>query len=965
MSKISTLLLLSVTLFLSTFFVGCKPQGEPIALEDISLSPRKKVVEKTSPIEKPVQIEQQEIPEIQSEENNKNKRLVVVSVTVDGGPAIGATVNLSSSSVNRSGDLFIEQRTDGNGIAKIYIPKHISGFCAKAYKDNYISEIVTCARLSPDLLSSKNIKLKLSGKGVIVTAIVENKPEIIKNLRAEIVKAISHNIDIGIDIVYASTTNITGNKITFSSVPANYGDLFVRLTGDNIPQCYSEKFKTKNKKEVVVRIPGSVTLKGKAFLSDGLPVTNVFSVNISSLGKSKEIFKINEKIQPGNDGSYEIQQLPEGEFKFFFLLNGYRGFSTNIVLKAPETELDFSFGDYPAKELNGIVVTESDNEPVEGVTVNARMWKGKPPYASCITDRKGNFSIEVKNFYEDSFGEVFVEEPGFAKTIKRISDADNYIKIILKQAGNITGKVMNKDGKPISGITISIESIQYKRNVERVSSGSDKTFYYKTVSDLDGHYEFLNVAAPAKYGFGIDDFSSGWRLPHCRSDKGFTVDAEPDKTVKKDLIVQKKVVIAIKAKESNGTPVLKYKYSCSLQRSDFGTHKNYYVHLSEDEWYYLKTTYSGDGTFSCNASEEQKGLSLITNDIPIHGEITNYITLVFSNSETELSGHIFNADGSPAVRSTIQIFVKKSWVKSTADKSGYFEIQGAELKKGTMMNVNAYPRKGSLSISTNLPAGAKNVKLKFELPYKITGKVFLDDLDSPAKNFVVNQSYTQHSYDSANGSFEFSIEKSQCKKKDTMVISADDYLPEVVKFDFTKETICNVGNIILKSGKTAKINGRVVNQNDKPLELLVTLNCSKFQKTFSVMSNEETGNYAFEDVPPGKAAVSAWSRLGLTASHKFEVEEGDDMELPDLVLNYTNSAVVRLTFKLPDGTSPANTRVINRSFFYIKKDGTATGELKAGKYSGWKVKYDDKTYVADEFEITESTDELEVWMRIE
>ena len=55
MKKISRLLLLSVTLFLSTFFVGCKPQEDPIALEDITLETPKKVVEKTLPAEKPEQ----------------------------------------------------------------------------------------------------------------------------------------------------------------------------------------------------------------------------------------------------------------------------------------------------------------------------------------------------------------------------------------------------------------------------------------------------------------------------------------------------------------------------------------------------------------------------------------------------------------------------------------------------------------------------------------------------------------------------------------------------------------------------------------------------------------------------------------------------------------------------------------------------------------------------------------------
>ena len=67
MEKTSHLLLLSITLFLSTFFVGCKPQEEPIALEDINLESTKKIAEKTSSVEEAVQIEQQQSAENQFE----------------------------------------------------------------------------------------------------------------------------------------------------------------------------------------------------------------------------------------------------------------------------------------------------------------------------------------------------------------------------------------------------------------------------------------------------------------------------------------------------------------------------------------------------------------------------------------------------------------------------------------------------------------------------------------------------------------------------------------------------------------------------------------------------------------------------------------------------------------------------------------------------------------------------------
>ena len=151
MKKISALLLLSTTLFLSTFFVGCKPQEDPIALEDIGIKPHKKVVAPAKVLEKPVEIEQQQTPEIQPEEKNKHKRKVIVRVTVNNIPAANATVNLTSDNKNRF--FFAEKKTDETGTVEIFIPKNIKEFNATAYNDEYTSGNIIKSGLSPDLLT--------------------------------------------------------------------------------------------------------------------------------------------------------------------------------------------------------------------------------------------------------------------------------------------------------------------------------------------------------------------------------------------------------------------------------------------------------------------------------------------------------------------------------------------------------------------------------------------------------------------------------------------------------------------------------------------------------------------------------------------------------------------------------------------------------------------------------------------
>jgi len=966
MKKISTLLLLSTTLFLSTFFVGCKPQEEPIALEDITLSPRKKVVEKTSPVEKSVQIEEQQSPEIQPEEKNKNKRLVVVNVTVDGGPAIGATVTLSKSTHGE--DLFFEKKTEKTGCARFHINKSIKGFYATAYNDEYASVNILRRRLSPKDLSPITIDLNLKDKGVLITAILENKPDKIENLQAKIVSSKSF----GLQATFAVTTKITGNKIFFPPVQSGTTGMRVYLAGDNIPQCYSDKFNTKADREVIVKIPVSVTLKGTVLLPDGSPFTNEFSINVSDGKESKGIYytgKSSGKIQPESDGGYTFSKLTEGNFRIRMRIDNYENFETNLYLKPSENHLDFSLRKTPVMNITGIVVTEFDDQPVEGITVYASRSRNMPPYASSVTDKEGKFTIEVRKTFRDYYGSLIVDEPEYGKVSKGVSSREKFIKIILRAAGAIKGKVLTQDGKPLAGAYVLISKMAPKK---RDRNKKFEQAHYNTSTDKEGNYEFKNVIAPAKYGFEyVNDQSGSYSIPVHYSEHGYTVEVEPNQTTECDLIVDENAVLALKAVDNEGNPVTKFSFSHSITTDKKYTRSTSFrnqVDVFEDEWFYFNC--GSDGAFNCKALAEESGLSLSTNDIPFQGGKTNYITLIFADpaSEVILSGKVLKPDGTPANLCDIYTATRSgNYNEALTDSNGSFKLRGKKIKAGENLTVRVRSYRDKLNVKTNLPAGAKNVIIKLPPSFKIIGKVFLDDLDTPAKNFIISEKRNKQTYNSKDGSFEFSIERMIYNSREAKIItiSADDYLPIFVKYDFSKKSILDIGNIILKSGETAKIYGRVVNQNGKPLDLTVALKYWDLQKTFSTRTDGEDGTYAFEDVPPGKARIATRSRLGYTALYDLEVKEGDDLELPDLVLNYTNATVVKLTFKLPDGTYPENTQVRNNDRFYIRDNGVAKGELKIGKYSDWKIKYDGKTYIADEFEITESTDELEVWMQEE
>jgi hypothetical protein len=795
--------------------------------------------------------------------------------------------------------------------------------------------------------------LNLKEKGVIITAILKNAPGKIGNFIATIAEANPK----GFPEIYVSTTNEIENKVVFHAIPTEFDELHVSITGDNIPMCHSEIFNTTDdeNKEVIIEIPEKAKLKGTVLWSTGLPVTGTFYATVISASKSNNargmLFFYQKPIQPDFTGRYEIPFLTPGLFKFTFMYPELKKVKTSLHIDSPETTFNFSFNKLSTLPFTGIVVHEADNEPIERIIVKAVGGGGDQSYVSCVTDKDGKFSLELKEDYSGGFGDIVVDEPGFAKVRKQMNKRNKYIKIILSQCGNVKGKVITKSGKPITHETVRMRIIE-KGNpgtTKKINISSDERVSYRTKTDENGNYEFLNVVAPAKYGFEIDGHISGYKLPSYYTDKGFTVEVEVGKTAECDLIGIQNATIAVKGQDLNGKSVLKYDLSYKIQNGSYHVNPRH-VDVSADEWFYFDLLSVGKNVFSCSAKENSKSINslvALTNNIPVYDSTTNYITLIFSKLEPDLTGFLFNPDGSPAKFARIRIWKSgKGYANTSIDNSGYFELYGLKVKKGEMMNVEANSFSTKMHIYTNLPSGSKNVKLRLNLPYTVTGKVFLDNLDTPAENFVVSLGYEKQSYHSQDGSFVFAIKQTRNNiKKGSVTISVENYLPGFGNYNFTDKNTCDVGNIILKSGETAKIHGRVVNQNDKPIDIRVGLWCSAAEKSFTAFSSSKDGSYAFDGVPPGMAKVSVQSRLGFKDSHEFEVKEGEDLELPDLVINYTNSASVTLTFKLPNGDLVTDTRIANKSF-YIRQDGKLRRAMRAGIYSDWKIKYNGKNYIA-------------------
>jgi len=225
-------------IFLSSFFVGCDQQKHPpeSPLKG-GLKSTKKVVKKTVVPEKTDFFEDQIPSETLAEEEpvlKENQRSVIVNVTAEGEPVSDATVSLASRTA--SGDFLREKQTDNSGTAKFSIPNHLQFFYVAAFNDDYAAVNVMKTGFSPTDLTPVVINLNLENKGIIITGILEDKPEKIKNFNARIEQS---KTQYGYPKIFVISTNIAENKVKFPPIESNLNGLRVCVDGDNIPQCYS------------------------------------------------------------------------------------------------------------------------------------------------------------------------------------------------------------------------------------------------------------------------------------------------------------------------------------------------------------------------------------------------------------------------------------------------------------------------------------------------------------------------------------------------------------------------------------------------------------------------------------------------------------------------------------------------------------------------------------------------------
>ncbi len=134
--------------------------------------------------------------------------------------------------------------------------------------------------------------------------------------------------------------------------------------------------------------------------------------------------------------------------------------------------------------------------------------------------------------------------------------------------------------------------------------------------------------------------------------------------------------------------------------------------------------------------------------------------------------------------------------------------------------------------------------------------------------------------------------------------------------------------------------------------------------TKKTWSKSKAGDYLFKNVLPGKAVLFAEYSGELEARVEVNVIPGETIEALDLVIGNKDKVALKLKLKLPDGSGPISAKVNgNDKTFWTWGAGTVHCVLKVDTHRKWTVENKGKKYIADDFEVTELTDEIEVQLR--
>ena len=317
-----------------------------------------------------------------------------------------------------------------------------------------------------------------------------------------------------------------------------------------------------------------------------------------------------------------------------------------------------------------------------------------------------------------------------------------------------------------------------------------------------------------------------------------------------------------------------------------------------------------------------------TNNIQITSDEEYKIVLkVNEHKKVNVSGFVYDYEMKPIVDKRISARTKFESNNSQTDHLGFFEIFGLEVKNGTKLSLNV--NINDTSYSTNVLSGSEDIEWILPKPKRVTGRVFIENLETPATNFFVSalNNFGKSRFKCADGKFSVSLDLPLPNKPFNIIISADGYVEKKIQINPQDESSFNIGDVILNI-KSAKISGRVIDQNDNPLHAYVRLVSEDEKKlTLSNMTDKNEGSYFFKDVTPSKYHILVKNQYGQTNSETFTVYSDDDYKVPDIILQIPSN-IVKIS-----GIVTLNGEVLKKgSLYFSNGEMISAASISNGKF---------------------------------
>ncbi|MCX7003691.1 MAG: carboxypeptidase-like regulatory domain-containing protein [bacterium] len=897
-----------------------------------------------------------------------NMRPVQVTVYEYATPAAAAQILIENANPS---SVWWSAHCDANGRATLLVPLQYTAFRVSAIKRPYAIVATNLSNL-PKTAAPLQLALTLSSTGVVITAqITAARPALLSNLTVRIKPDNNADMD---HVSAARVADATGPIIILPPILRGLTGLRLEVTSPRCARSFSAPFDTRDGQDKVVPVTllEGVLVHGRALRDDGTPA-GTFQLS----GEPGEMYDlprgagtVNETVTTAGDGAYVCATFLPNFYRIQASCDKARPIRTNLLVDAEGSILDLTFRAPRFRTVNGKVLIERTKEPVANAMVT---WNEDALCAT--TDVAGVFALRAPDG-EQFFGRLSVAHENYAGVQRYVNNdyRGQMLTLLLREAAQIAGTVRYEDGTPVSGLYVNVQAAQQpNRQRASVAFGSENEYweeqmicqYASMPSDAQGAYVVSNVAAPQTYRVDVH----GQRCRLLRPEPNAAAISTRVGVVSQcDLTVRGTPTVLVKLLDQQRVPVREYEllmeYRFGDERGQQGGSRTQ-VEADADGWYCLSEwSVRHEAAFLTMQATTKEGLTAETNDLRVANTGTNFIVLTGSGTnEQGMCGYLYDSNDEPQVDAQMYAYqdaTRRSLGNVRTDHLGFFEFAHGGDATGGTIRLGAYFN--DTGYSTNVAASTAPIIWRLPPLRAVRGRVCLERADAPATNFAIGfDLYNKRSFSADDGRFSMPVED-RGATAGVVYAFIGDYAPAQTSFCLDAQGQCDVGDLIV-SATAGTLRGRVVNERTQPLSAQATLvRAGARQEQVSAQTDAQDGRYEFTRLPTGAYQVAAYKngQSGSARSAWIALNAQDVVDVPDLVLQMTNAALVRLTFVMADGTPAAGMQVSQLNNAMTDAQGMVEDYWRLGSYDNVFLYIDNARYFAESFVIEAGTRELRV-----